>query len=444
MDKNYVIQDHYSIYLEEMLSDTKLFGRLFTDVIADSVSANELGAIKDYFNMILECSYDQEMLEDINPLNELHYVHRDSGDRKVFQCAFATVERGRGEVFILVTVYDITARVELQQRLAEEEARRQEEMQSVFELIQVQPDVFADFMGDMEHEFGTIDQIQKNESLSAHDALVKIYQSIHAIKSNAVILGLSVFGNKVHNLESKIKKLREMEGEVPFAEMLGLTYDIEKISKERDSFKDIIDKLQSYTGGSAGKSSTEKQNVKVLLDSLTKTTSKAADDQEKLIQFIANDIDTEAIDKGPRRIIKEILMQLIRNSAVHGIEMPEARTAKGKKETGTIKLSIKLTPDKKQIQIKLSDDGNGLDYKKIGEKALARKLIKKEDIANKDLLIKVIFAPGFSTAETEGVHAGRGIGLNLVRDRIKEINGAIKLKSEDGKGILFFITIPLE
>jgi len=57
--------------------------------------------------------------------------------------------------------------------------------------------------------------------------------------------------------------------------------------------------------------------------------------------------------------------------------------------------------------------------------------------------MKAIFSPGFSTAETEGVHAGRGIGLNLVRERIKEINGSIKLRSETGKGIVFFVVIPL-
>jgi len=446
MDSNFVIQDHYSRYLEEMLSDTKLFGKLFSDVISDSVTTNELNAIKDYFNMILEQTYDQEMLEDINPLNELHYVNRETGDRKVFQCAFSTVERGHGEVFILVTVYDITLRVELQQRLAEEESRRQEEMQSVFELIQVEPDVFNDFSKDMECEFENINRILKSDSLSAHEALVKIYQAIHAIKSNAVILGLNIFGNKVHNLESKIKRLREMETEVPFSEMLNLTMDIEKISKEKEGFKDIIAKLRSYAGGSKTKdaSSGEKQKVKVLIDSLSKTTSKAAGDMGKQINFIVTDIDAEAIDKGPRRVMKEILMQLIRNSAVHGVETPDVRKEKGKPETGNIKLSIKMAADNDHILIKMNDDGQGLDYKKIGQKAVSLNLIKPEDVDNKDQCIKAIFSAGFSTAETEGVHAGRGIGLNLVRDRIKEVNGTIKLRSETDKGVVFLMSVPVQ
>jgi two-component system chemotaxis sensor kinase CheA len=440
MDKNSIIQDHYSRYLEELLSEEKLFGKLFTDIISDSVTVSELDAIRDYFKMILEGSYDQDMLEDINPLNELRYVNARTGDRKVFQCTFSILERGHGDIFLLVTIYDITARIELQEKLAEEEARRQEEMKSVFELIQVEPDVFGDFSEDMDHEFGTIDKTLKDESITTHEILVKVYQSVHAVKSNAVILGLSIFGNKLHTLESKIKKMREMQEEVPFAEMLDLTMDIEKISQEREMFKEIIEKLQSY--GSVSESG-EKQNLKVMVESLAKCASKAAEDMEKKIKFLANEIDPEAINVGPRRVIKEILMQIIRNSAVHGIELPEVRKGKGKNETGIIKLSIKMSEDKQQIHVKLTDDGRGLDYKKIAARAISSKLIKKEDAGNIDALIKVIFLPGFSTAETEGVHAGRGIGLNLVRDRLKEVNGTLKLRSEADKGTVFFFAIPV-
>jgi two-component system chemotaxis sensor kinase CheA len=445
MDQNYVIQDHYARYLEEMFVEKDLFGKLFTDIIADSVTSNDLQSIKDYFEMVRERTYDQEMLDEINPLNELHYVNAKTGDKKVLQFIFSTVERGHGEVFLLVTVYDITISVELRQRLAEEEAKRQEEMQAVFELIQVEPDVFGDFMADMESEFGTIDKILKNEKLTAHEALVKVYQSVHAIKSNAVILGLNVFGNKVHTLESKIKRLREWEdGEVPFNEMLTLTMEIETISQEREGFKEIIGKLQNYAGGSGAAAGGEKQNLKVMIESLSKAVNRASEDMEKKVKFIYSDIDREAIDKGPRRMMKDILMQLIRNSVVHGIEKPDVRKKKGKNETGIIKLAIKISEDHKHIHLKLIDDGKGLDYPKIAQKAISKKLIKKEEANNKDLLLKAIFMPGFSTAEgaEDGVHAGRGIGLNLVRDRIKEVNGTIKLRSETDKGTVFFVSIP--
>jgi len=436
MDRGYIIQDNYSRYLDELLSEKELNGKQFLELLSLSVTSKELDAIKDYFDMVFDRTFDQATLDDINPLHELHYLSK-KGDRKIFQCEFISVERGKGQVFILVTIYDITAKVELQQRLLEEETRRQEEMRSLFELIQVDPNVFNDFLGDAEYEFTRIDETLKNDHLNTHEALVEVYQSVHAIKSNAVILGLNTFGDKVHALESKIKKLRESETEVPFDDMLHLTVEIERIAQEKDGFKGVIDKINSFKVAGAG----QKQNQYVLIESLSKTTSRAASDMGKDIQFVSNEIDSEAIDKGPRRVMKEVLMQLIRNSVVHGIETPEERRAKGKKETGIIRLSIKV--EDKTIHVKLMDDGRGLDFDKISKKALSLKMIKPEEANSKGALLNAIFSPGFSTADNEGVHAGRGIGLNLVRDRVRDAKGTIKLQTEKDKGTVFNVFFPL-
>jgi two-component system chemotaxis sensor kinase CheA len=437
MDRGFIIQDNYSRYLEELLAEKELNGKHFIELLSLSITSKEQDAVRDYFDMVFDRTFDQATLDDINPLHELHYVGR-KGDRKIFQCEFTSVERGKGQIFILVTIYDITAKVELEQRLLEEETRRQEEMRSLFELIQVDPNVFNDFLGDAEYEFTRIDENLKNDHLSSHEALVEVYQSVHAIKSNAFILGLNTFGDKVHALETKIKKLRESETEVSFEEMLHLTVEIERIAQEKDGFKGVIEKINSFKVAGAG----QKQNQYVLIESLSKTTNRAASDLGKNIQFVATDIDGEAIDKGPRRIMKEVLMQLIRNSVVHGIEMPKDRLTKGKNEVGIIRLTIKV--EDKLIHVKLLDDGGGLDFAKISKKALSMKMIKPEEANNKGVLLNVIFSPGFSTADDEeGIHAGRGIGLNLVRDRVREAKGTIKLQTEKDKGTVFNIFFPL-
>jgi len=436
MDRHYIIQDNYSRYLDELLADVQLNGQKFTDLLSASVTAKEMEAIQDYFTMVFDRVFDQSTLDDINPLQELHYIGIEKKIKKIFQCEFVPVERGHGEVFVLVTIYDITAKVELQRRLVEEESKRQEEMRSIFELIQVDPLVFGDFLTDAEHEFARIDRILKDESLTTHETLVNVYQSVHAIKSNAVILGLNTFGNKVHELETRIKKLREMEGEVPFDDMLNLTLALEKLSEEKESFRITIEKIKKVGGNTAN----VKQNQDVFMEALVKTSDKAAADMGKKVRFASAGIDTKAIENGPRRVMKEALMQLIRNAVAHGIETPEERVAKGKNEVGTIHLSVKS--DGKTIHIKLGDDGNGLNFEKIREKAVRLQLIQEKDANNKNLLLNAIFSPGFSTAETEGVHAGRGIGLNLVRDRVRSVNGSIKLQTESGKGTIFNLFFP--
>jgi two-component system chemotaxis sensor kinase CheA len=438
MDSNYIIQNQYSRYLEELFSQTDLMGKSFIDLLSMSVGAKDIDAIKDYFQMVFEQTFDQDMLDEINPLTELHYTSAVSFCRKVFQCGFAPIIN-QGEVFVLVSIYDITARVELQQRLDEEENKRQDEMKSFFELIQVEPQVFGDFLEDTEYEFKQIDDINKNETATTKEKLVGIYQSIHAIKSNAVILGLNTFGDMAHLLEEKIKKLREMEGEVPFYDMLNLSIELEKLYQGKEGFKTTIDNINSFKSTNGKK---RKHGKHILAEALAKTTEKAAKDMGKNVKFIIDEIDGEAIEKGPRRVIKEVLVQLIRNSVAHGIEVPEDRAAKGKSESGVIRLSIKLNDE--NVHIKLGDDGNGLDFGKIAEKALRLNLLTKEDAENKDALLKVIFLAGFSTAESEGIHAGRGIGLNLVQDRIRAANGSVKIKTESGKGTIFNITFPVK
>jgi chemotaxis protein histidine kinase CheA len=163
---------------------------------------------------------------------------------------------------------------------------------------------------------------------------------------------------------------------------------------------------------------------------------------DKKVRFVEEEIDPEIITKGPKRLIKEVLTQLVRNSVVHGIEAPGERLAKGKNETGTISLSMKLSD--RNIHIKLADDGKGLDFEKIREKAEQLNLISKDAPENRDLLTEAIFSPGFSTVDSTSVHGGRGIGLNLVRDRIAEARGAVTLQSEFGKGTVFNIVIPAE
>lgn len=436
MDRNFIIQNQYSRFLVELFSQDHLGGKNFVDLLAPSITPKESEAIKDYFNMIFEGSYDQSMLDDINPLKELRYI--SVKNKKVFRCGFAAIQKNYRDKFVLVSVYDITAETELQKQLQEEESKRNEEMKTVFELIQVEPSVYKDFVDDMEHEFKQINNTLNNNLLSTHEALVNIYQSLHAIKSNAFTLEQNVFGNKVHKLESKIKLLCEQD-DIPYNETSNLATDIEKLIQEKDKFKQIRKRLNSQKLNENLEGKNQIQHI--LLKSLAQTVRKVSADMGKDVKFTAEKISNTAIRKGPRRIIKEVLIQLIRNSVVHGIELPEERIAAGKSKTGHIKLYIKIKDNK--IHIRLHDDGRGINYKKISRKALQLNLIKPEDRKNKKELLKVIFSPGFSTAEKEGIHGGRGIGLNLVNDKVNENKGSIKVYSRHGKGAMFHIILPV-
>jgi two-component system chemotaxis sensor kinase CheA len=147
------------------------------------------------------------------------------------------------------------------------------------------------------------------------------------------------------------------------------------------------------------------------------------------------------LDKTVLEKIGDPLVHLVRNSIDHGIEMPDVRVAAGKDAVGTVHLDACHRGG--NIAVEVSDDGGGLDKDRILAKARQRGLVGPNDILTDDQIHDLIFLPGFSTAEKTTDLSGRGVGMDVVRRNVKELGGKIELRSEQGKGSRFIITLPL-
>jgi len=137
------------------------------------------------------------------------------------------------------------------------------------------------------------------------------------------------------------------------------------------------------------------------------------------------------------------LTHLIRNSIDHGIEMPMQRLEAGKAETGTVNLHAEHKGG--HVIITVKDDGNGIDYKKVGAKALSNGLVTEDELSKMEEknIIKLILKPGFSTAEKVTSISGRGVGMDVVKTNLDKIGGTIDITTRVGYGSEFLITIPL-
>ncbi len=164
--------------------------------------------------------------------------------------------------------------------------------------------------------------------------------------------------------------------------------------------------------------------------------------KEKKVKMIISGSDTQ-IEKSIIDEIGDPLIHIIRNSIDHGIEFPDERIKKGKKEFGIIKLSAYSETD--SVIINISDDGAGLDINSIKTKAIEKKLITpdKAETLNDREIINFIFAPGFSTKDKVTEVSGRGVGMDVVKSVIENINGIIDIKTKKNKGTSFIIKIPL-
>ena len=160
----------------------------------------------------------------------------------------------------------------------------------------------------------------------------------------------------------------------------------------------------------------------------------------KKIEIKMSGTETE-LDKNVIEQISDPLKHMIRNSIDHGIELPEERRRIGKSEVGTIWL--KAFQREGNIFIEISDDGKGIDKKRVLAKAIERGQAEVGRSYGDKEIFDMLFAPGLSTAESVSELSGRGVGMDVVKRNIEELRGSVEISSEDGKGSTFRVKLPL-
>ncbi len=165
-----------------------------------------------------------------------------------------------------------------------------------------------------------------------------------------------------------------------------------------------------------------------------------ARDLGKSVELTIEGADTE-LDKTVIDQLGDPLMHLIRNSMDHGIEPPEFRAARGKRSTATIHLSARHSGA--SVLIGVSDDGGGIDSEAVQKRAVERGLVGAGAQLTESEIFALLFQPGFSTAKQITDVSGRGVGMDVVRQRVDSLRGSIDVTSEPGLGTRVTLRLPL-
>ncbi|WHY99180.1 chemotaxis protein CheA [Peribacillus simplex] len=182
--------------------------------------------------------------------------------------------------------------------------------------------------------------------------------------------------------------------------------------------------------------------VETVFNRFPKMVRQLARELNKKVNLEINGAETEL----DRTVIDEIgdpLVHLIRNAMDHGIETTEERLAKGKNEEG--KILLKAYHSGNHVFIEIEDDGAGINKDRVLNKALSNGILTKETAATltDKQIYELIFASGFSTAETISDVSGRGVGLDVVKNTIESLGGSVTIDSKENEGSLFLIQLPL-
>lgn len=208
-------------------------------------------------------------------------------------------------------------------------------------------------------------------------------------------------------------------------------------------FNEAIDQFSRVARGlQRGVLDTRMVPVGPLFNRFKRTVRDISIEMGKSVNLIIKGENTE-LDK---RMIDELgdpLVHLVRNAIDHGIEAESVRRSRGKSETGTLTMEASHTGN--NVAISISDDGEGINFDKVKRKAVEKGLVSNSDAdkMSENEIAQFIWTPGFSTADVVSDISGRGVGMDVVKTRIGELNGTVEIESTRGKGTRFIIRLPL-
>lgn len=245
--------------------------------------------------------------------------------------------------------------------------------------------------------------------------------------------------------EERIRAVDDRYSEIR-STVVALEEQLHTLERGRRSFiqlNEAIDQFSRVSDGlQRGVLDTRMVPVGPLFNRFKRTVRDISSELGKKVNFIIRGENTE-LDK---RMIDELgdpLVHLVRNAIDHGLESESVRRSRAKPEEGT--LTLEAAHSGNNVLITISDDGGGINTEKVKRRAIERGLVStmEADMMSDYEIAQFVWAPGFSTAEVVSDISGRGVGMDIVKTRISELNGTIEVDSTLGKGTRFVIRLPL-
>lgn len=501
LDKDLNIGNQHSKALKDIIGTDRIAGEKFDSILRGRISDKDLETTRQFIGQLYNPRVKTKLVNDLNPLNKvnLHSLHSESEDgvsSRYLDFRFSRVYEGKDIARILVNVQDVSDAVLLEQRLEKERAQNDMQVEMLTTILNVSPALINDFINNTKAHIDKMNNILKNPGSSQFELegkLKSLYREMHSLKGEASALKLHSFTKIATDAEDKLQALQnqnQLSGNdfLPLAvhldDLLSLSQTIEalgeritassgtntivtKSSQDTVTVEDITNNATNHTSTQTTANHLTQQqtdgmqsaNVDIDFDE-HHATQKSSSSIESYYKNFADDIAKrqgkqiemhiegfDAIDdmdmsNDTQSAIKEIALQLIRNAIVHGVETPEQRKLSFKTTTGVINMALAEQDD--MIVLTVEDDGHGIDYDKIRQKLLSLGRHSEDEVKelSKQQLLSTLFSSGFTTKESADEDGGRGVGLDIIKSRTKELGGKLNVHSEYGRLTRFNVKLP--
>jgi two-component system chemotaxis sensor kinase CheA len=454
--------------LTELLRIAAPAGQSFEAVLSCLVDEKTSRAALKFLGLLWRDRVHEELIESINPLNQIEVTFPASHGSETRFLAFS-FRRVRGADtsgdYILGVVADITDRVLLARELEHVKADSDSQAALLLQLLNVDGGQLQSLLGNADVAFRKSNALLTAPGKEQEDLKTKlhgVFRELHAIKGEAAALGLTSLVQRIHAAEDDLSMLRG-KAQLSGSDFMPVVVKLDELMSHAANMQAMRARVAALrpgitSAGTAPESESDAHSDTIVipqasadlpvpvatasLESMLRTlTDDVAASQARSVRFV-----TRGLEQVPAQyagVIKDICIQMIRNSIVHGIEDTAQRTALGKPAPGMLRISF-ADDNSEDYLLTVEDDGRGLDYQQIMNKALRVGLMRPQQAASieRTAIYKLIFQPGFSTAETVSEHAGRGVGLDAVGSLVREHGGKIGVATAPGQYTRFKVLLP--
>jgi two-component system, chemotaxis family, sensor kinase CheA len=453
--------------LRDLLHIENPAGKTFEEVLKTLVDEKTTKSALKFLGLLWRDKVHEDLIESINPLNqvEVAFAAPTGGtDTRYLAFSFRRVRGGdtSGD-YILGVVGDVTDRVMLARELEQVKADHDSQASVLLQLLKVDPQQLQSFLTNADVAFRKSNAMLTAPGKEQDDLKKKlngVFRELHGAKGEAASLGLSSFVQRIHQAEDYLSTLRS-KATLNGNDFMPVVVKLDELLSHAASIHGMQDRVAGFRPApQVGKRKKDKDKPEGSGDT-TEVGTSAGDmptgpSIDSQLQTLSQDVAlsqsrpvklvTKGLDKVPIRLagtVKDICIQMIRNCIMHGIESPEQRRDHGKLEEGVLQVSFVDEGDEEYL-LTIEDDGRGLNYEQIIDKALKQGLVRPQQAMTLEraAVYKLIFLPGFSTADKVSEHAGRGVGLDAVSNWVRESGGNIAVSTVAGQYTRFKVVLP--
>lgn len=446
VDRQLNIGTQYSKELENILGQRKIGGRPLSSVLETMISQENMEVTKIFIDQLYSDYVIEELITDLNPLHKIKVEVDDFAGyyvTKYLDFKFSRVYQGQDIDKVLVSVTDISEAVMLEERLNQEREQNDRQIEMLSSILDSDQSLLNSFIKGTKARINFINQTLKQPEKSSQamqEKLKDIYRETHSLKGESSAMKLHSFVGMAENFENRIKELQK-NPHLTGNDFLSLTVLLDELV----SLTHIFDNLTQRIGmGQTNQPGGQNYDPFVMKKYFERYAQGIAERAGKKLNVNCQGMDDPCLSEKKRDILKDLTIQLVRNAVVHGIETPQERKALNKPQEGNLQIFLSHQ-GRNLIQLVVVDDGAGLNFEKVRQKAVKMGLYSAQDAQKLDRkqLLALIFTSGFSTAETSNEDAGRGMGMDIIKERINALKGRLQVASQPNQYTRFSVTFPI-